>query len=405
MNVRRILANETKDQRPKTYFHIGLVIASLYTKPGRTAMFWRSLYKFLILFLVVSSTAQAQRIKDIASIAGVRSNMLVGYGLVVGLDGSGDQTSQTPFTVQSFKSMLKQYGIVLPANVQPQLKNVAAVALHTDLPAFSKVGQRIDITVSSLGNAKSLRGGSLLMTPLKGADGKVYAVAQGNLIVGGFGIAGGDGSKVTVNVPSVGRIPNGATVEREVPNPFASMSKIVLNLNRSDFTTAKRVVVAINKILGPDSAQALDAVSIQVLTPPTTTQKVEFVSFLENLEVEEDSAPARIIINSRTGTVVISSTVRVRPAAVSHGSLTVTITEDPLVSQPGALAGGSTAVVPRSQIDVAQEDSRMFLFKPGVSLNEIVRAVNQVGAAPGDLVAILEALKQAGSLTAELIVI
>jgi len=368
-------------------------------------MFWRSLYKILILFLVVTSTAQAQRIKDIASIAGVRSNQLVGYGLVVGLDGSGDQTSQTPFTVQSFKSMLKQYGIVLPANVQPQLKNVAAVALHTDLPPFSKLGQRIDITVSSLGNAKSLRGGSLLMTPLKGADGKVYAVAQGNLIVGGFGIAGGDGSKVTVNVPSVGRIPNGATVEREVPNPFGDMSKIVLNLNRSDFTTAKRVVQAINKILGPDSAQAIDAVSIQVLTPPTTTQKVEFVSFLENLEVEEDSAPARIIINSRTGTVVISSTVKVRPAAVSHGSLTVTITEDPLVSQPGALSGGTTAVVPRSQINVAQEDSRMFLFSPGVSLNEIVQAVNQVGAAPGDLVAILEALKQAGSLTAELIVI
>ena len=356
-------------------------------------MFWRSLYKILILFIVVTSTAQAQRLKDIASIAGVRSNQLVGYGLVVGLDGTGDQTSQTPFTVQSFKSMLKQYGIVLPANVQPQLKNVAAVALHTNLPPFSKLGQKIDITVSSLGNAKSLRGGSLLMTPLKGADGKVYAVAQGNLIVGGFGISGSDGSSVTVNVPSVGRIPSGAIVEREVPNPFSNMSKVVLNLNRSDFTTAKRVVQAINKVLGPDSAQAVDAVSIQVLTPPTTNQKVEFVSFLENLEIEEDAGPARIIINSRTGTVVISSTVRVRPAAVSHGSLTVTISEDPLVSQPGALSGGTTAVVPRTQINVAEEDSRMFLFSPGVSLNEIVRAVNQVGAAPGDLVAILEALK------------
>ena len=368
-------------------------------------MFWRSLYKILIIFLVAVSAAQAQRIKDIASIAGVRSNPLVGYGLVVGLDGTGDQTSQTPFTVQSFKSMLKQYGIVLPANIQPQLKNVAAVALHADLPPFSKPGQRIDITASSLGNAKSLRGGSLLMAPLKGADGKVYAVAQGNLIVGGFGISGSDGSKVTVNVPSVGRIPSGASVEREVPNPFSNMKKLVLNLNRSDFTTAKRVVQAINKILGPDSAQALDAVSIQVLTPPTTTQKVEFASFLENLEVEEGDAPARVIINSRTGTVVISSTVTVKPAAVSHGSLTVTIVEDPLVSQPGAFSGGTTAVVPRSQIDVTQEDSRMFLFSPGVSLNEIVRAVNQVGAAPGDLVAILEALKQAGSLTAELIVI
>lgn len=368
-------------------------------------MFWRNLYQLLILFFLVIHTADAQRLKDIASIAGVRSNHLVGYGLVVGLDGTGDQTSQTPFTVQSFKSMLKQYGIVLPANLNPQLKNVAAVALHADLPPFSKPGQRIDITVSSLGNAKSLRGGSLLMTPMKGADGKVYAVAQGNLIVGGFGIAGGDGSKVTVNVPSVGRIPNGATVERQVPNPFGNMQKLVLNLNTGDFTTAKRVVQAINKILGPDSAQAIDSVSIQVLTPPTTTQKVEFVSFLENLEIQPDESPARVIVNSRTGTVVISSTVRVKPAAVSHGSLTVTITEDPLVSQPNPLAGGDTAVVPRTQIDVAQEDSRMFLFSPGVSLNEIVRAVNQVGAAPGDLVAILEALKQAGSLTAELIVI
>jgi len=368
-------------------------------------MFWRGLCKVLIVFLVAVSAAEAQRIKDIASIAGVRSNQLVGYGLVVGLNGTGDQTSQTPFTVQSFKSMLKQYGVVLPAHVQPQLKNVAAVALHADLPPFSKPGQRIDVTVSSLGNAKSLRGGSLLMAPLKGGDGSVYAIAQGNLIVGGLGISGSDGSKITVNIPSVGRIPSGATVERAVPNPFNNMSKLVLNLNRSDFTTAKRVVQAINKVLGPDSAQAIDAVSIQVLTPPTTTQKVEFASFLENLEVEQADAPARVIVNSRTGTVVISSTVTVKPAAVSHGSLTVTIVEDPLVSQPQPFARGRTAVVPRSQISVTQEDSPMFLFSPGVSLNEIVTAVNQVGAGPGDLVAILEALKQAGALTAELIII
>ena len=368
-------------------------------------MLWRRLIVLFFVLLLAFTSAYAERIKDIASIAGVRDNHLVGYGLVVGLDGSGDQTSQTPFTTQSFKNMLQQYGIVLPEGVSPQLKNVAAVAIHTDLPAFSKPGQKIDITVSSLGNAKSLRGGSLLMAPLKGADGKIYAVAQGNLIVGGFGISGSDGSKVTVNVPSVGRIPNGATIEREVPNPFANMDQVVLNLNRSDFTTAKRVVDAINNILGPDSAHAIDAVSIQVLTPPTTTQKVEFVSFLENLQVSPDSAPARIIINSRTGTIVITDDVRVKRAAVAHGSLVVSVVSEPLVSQPGAFSEGTTEVVGRSEINIEQEEARMFLFRPGVSLRELVDAVNRVGAAPGDLVAMLEALKQSGSLTAELIVI
>ena len=359
----------------------------------------------LLSLLLISAQAQAQRIKDIASIAGVRNNSLVGYGLVVGLDGTGDQTTQTQFTIQSFKTMLKQYGISLPANITPQLKNVAAVSIHAELPPFSKPGQKIDVTVSSLGNAKGLRGGSLLMTPLKGVDNKIYALAQGNLIVGGFGVSGGDGSKVTVNIPTVGRIPDGATVEREVPNPFASMKQLVLNLNRGDFTTAKRVVQAINKVLGPDSAHAMDSVSIQVLTPPTPSQKVEFASFIENLQVTPDEAPARVIVNSRTGTIVISSQVRVNPAAVSHGSLTVTIAENTDVSQPNPLAGGNTVVTPNTQINVEQADSRMFMFNPGVSLNAIVQAVNQVGAAPGDLVAILEALKQAGALTAELIVI
>ena len=368
-------------------------------------MLWRRLILLFIILLLAFSSAYAERIKDIASIAGVRDNHLVGYGLVVGLDGSGDQTSQTPFTVQSFKNMLQQYGIVLPEGVTPQLKNVAAVAIHAGLPPFSKPGQKIDITVSSLGNAKSLRGGSLLMTPLKGVDSKIYAVAQGNLIVGGFGISGNDGSKVTVNIPSVGRIPNGATIEREVPNPFASMDQIVLNLNRSDFTTAKRVVNAINNILGPDSAHALDGVSIQVLTPPTTTQKVEFISFLENLQIAPDNGPARIIINSRTGTIVITADVRVKSAAISHGSLVVSVESNPIVSQPNALSGGVTTVVERSNINVEQEDARMFLFRPGISLRELVDAVNRVGAAPGDLVAMLEALKQSGSLTAQLIVI
>jgi len=368
-------------------------------------MLWRQVSIPVVILLLSINSVYAERIKDIASVAGVRDNHLVGYGLVVGLDGTGDQTTQTPFTVQSFKNMLQQYGIVLPAGVSPQLKNVAAVAIHADLPPFSKPGQKIDITVSSLGNAKSLRGGSLLMSPLKGADGKIYAVAQGNLIVGGFGVSGSDGSKVTVNVPSVGRIPSGASIEREVPNPFAKMDKVVLNLNRGDFTTANRVVQAINNVLGPDSAHALDAVSIQVLTPPTTSQKVEFVSFLENLKVSPDSAPARIIINSRTGTIVITADVRVKRAAVSHGNLVVSVTADPIVSQPGALSRGTTAVVARDQINVEQEDARMFLFRPGISLRELVDAVNRVGAAPGDLVAMLEALKSSGSLTAELIVI
>ncbi|HED36005.1 MAG TPA: flagellar basal body P-ring protein FlgI [Gammaproteobacteria bacterium] len=366
-------------------------------------MFWRCI---TVLILLISPGLQAERIKDIASVAGVRSNQLVGYGLVVGLDGTGDQTTQTPFTIQSFNNMLQQYGIIVPPGTRPQLKNVAAVAIHADLPAFGKAGQKIDITVSSLGNSKSLRGGSLLMAPLKGADGKVYAVAQGNLIVGGFGISGSDGSKVTVNVPSVGRIPSGATIEREVPNPFAKMEKVVLNLNRGDFTTAKHVVEAINNILGPDSAHALDAVSIQVLTPPTTSQKVEFVSFLENIIVSPGKAPARIIVNSRTGTIVITDEVRVKRAAVAHGNLVVSVTADPIVSQPGgAFNDGTTTVVGRDRIDIEQEDARMFLFRPGISLRELVDAVNRVGAAPGDLVAMLEALKQSGSLSAELIVI
>ena len=356
--------------------------------------------KFLTLLALILTADQAiaQRIKDIASVAGVRSNHLVGYGLVVGLDGTGDQTSQTPFTVQSFKNMLTQYGITLPANMNLQLKNVAAVSLHSELPPFIKPGQSIDVTVSSIGNAKSLRGGSLLMAPLRAADGQIYAIAQGNLIVGGFGVAGSDGSKVTVNVPSVGRIPNGALVERGVPNPFAQMDQVVLNLNRGDFTTAYRVADTINETLGPGTAKAVDGVSISVSAPLDVSQRVEFVSFLENLTVQPGEAAAKVIVNSRTGTVVISSNVTVSPAAVSHGSLTVTITADPIVSQPEPFSQGQTAVV-------SQEESRMFKFSPGTSLDEIVRAVNQVGAAPGDLVAILEALKQAGALDAELVVI
>lgn len=364
-----------------------------------------------ILFFVVISTlfspaGHAERLKDIAKLSGVRDNQLVGYGLVVGLDGSGDQTTQTPFTVQSLKSMLARLGVAVPANVDPQLKNVAAVMVHADLPAFAKAGQTIDITVSSLGNAASLRGGSLLMTPLKGADGRTYALAQGNLIVGGFGAAGADGSSITVNVPSAGRIPNGATVEIELANPLESLDYLVFNLNKADFTTATRVSQEINDVLGVGTAQPIDAGSVRVLAPESLADKVAFLSVVENVEVDPGSAPAKVIVNSRTGTVVIGSHVRVDPAAVSHGSLTVTISENYQASQPEPFARqGETVVVPQTTISVDQENSRMFVFDAGVSLDELVRAVNAVGAAPGDLVAILEALERVGALHAQLVVI
>ncbi len=358
--------------------------------------------------VVVLSTTQfagAERIKDLATVAGVRSNQLLGYGLVVGLDGTGDQTSQTPFTVQTLRNLLNQLGITVPPEVDPNLKNVAAAIVTAELPPFAKPGQTVDVTVSSIGNAKSLRGGTLLMTPLKGVDGQVYAVAQGNLVSSGFGGEGADGSRITVNVPSAARIPNGATVERTVPNPFGRDSRLVLNLHSPDFTTATRLSATINRALGPATAAPIDATSIQVNAPRDNGQRVEFVAMLENLTLRPGEAPARVIVNSRTGTVVIGSTVRVRPAAISHGNLVVTITERAEVSQPLEFSQGRTEVIPKSDVQITEEDSRMFLFDPGVSLDELVKAVNQVGAAPGDLVAILQALKQAGALQAQLIII
>ncbi|MBI3771295.1 MAG: flagellar basal body P-ring protein FlgI [Gammaproteobacteria bacterium] len=358
------------------------------------------------LALIINSVpVMAERIKDLATVAGVRSNQLVGYGLVVGLDGTGDQTSQAPFTVQSLKSMLSQFGITIPPDVNPQLKNVAAVSVSAELPPFAKSGQKIDVTVSSIANAKGLRGGTLLMTPLKGADGNIYAVAQGNLVVGGFGAGGSDGSKITVNIPSVGRIPGGANVERPAPTPFGSEDSLVLNLFSPDFTTANRLSDAINDKIGLGTAQPIDASSIAVQAPRDHGQRVAFVSMLEQLTLEPGERSARVVINSRTGTVVIGRYVRVTSAAVTHGSLTVAISEKPTVSQPAPLAGGSTVVVPSSDVQVRQEKNKMFMFEPGISLDEIVRAVNGVGASPGDLVAILEALKEAGALRAELIVI
>jgi len=359
-----------------------------------------------LVLLLHSGVGRAERIKDMAQVQGVRTNQLIGYGLVVGLDGTGDQTSQAPFTVQSLKNMLAQLGVTVPSNVSPQLKNVAAVSVHAVMPAFVKPGQTIDITVNSIANAKSLRGGSLLVTPLHGLDGQIYAIAQGNLIVSGFGVEGSDGSKLTVNVPSSGRIPNGATIERAVASQFAQGDAIILNLNSPDFTTATRLVESVNKGVGDGAATIIDGGSVKVRAPPDATQRVAFLSTVENLQVEPASAAARVIINSRTGTVVIGSNVRVSPAAVSHGSLSVTIKEEQTVSQPGPLsAQGRTTVTSSSSIKVDQGSNRMFLFKPGVELEQIVRAVNEVGAAPGDLVAILEALREAGALQAELIVI
>jgi flagellar P-ring protein precursor FlgI len=351
------------------------------------------------------SPAQAERIKDLATVAGVRNNQLVGYGLVVGLDGTGDQTSQAPFTIQSIANMLQKFGVTIPPGTNPQLKNVAAVTVTAELPPFAKPGQTIDITVASIGNASSLRGGNLLLTPLRGVDGQVYAFAQGSVVVSGFGVNGKDGSRISLNVPSSGRIANGASVERAVPTQFGGDPHLVLNLNTPDFTTAAHLATAINRILGADTAEALDAVSIRVIAPADPNQRIAYLATLEGIEVDPGDAPARVIINSRTGTVVISSHVRVTPAAVAHGSLSVTITERPEVTQPAPFSAGQTTVTPRSSVDVQQADQRMFVFNAGVSLDEIVRAVNQVGAAPGDLVAILEALRQAGALRAELVVI
>ena len=359
----------------------------------------------LCLMLLLPVLARADRLKDMVDIQGVRDNQLIGYGLVVGLTGTGDKTSQTPFTTQTFRNMMSQFGISVPPNLEPKLKNVAAVSVHAMLPPFVKPGQKIDVTVSSLGNASSLRGGTLLMTPLKGADGRPYAIAQGELIVSGFGAEGADGSKITVNVPSAGRIPSGAIVEVAPPNPFLESNTLTLNLRNPDFSTARAVTDEINNLLGPGVARSMDATSIVVSAPADPSQRVAYLSVLENLDIAPAQPSARVIINSRTGTIVIGNNVKVFPAAISHGSLTVAITEKQQISQPGAFSGGTTQAAQSSQIDVKQENRRMFLFEEGTTLDEIVRAVNRVGVAPGDLMAILEALKQAGALRAQIIVI
>ena len=358
-----------------------------------------------LILALISTPAAAQRLKDLAGVEGVRTNQLVGYGLVVGLDGTGDQTTQTPFTIQTFRNMLRQFGIQIPPGFEPQLKNVAAVTVNANLPPFAKPGQQIDVTVSSIGNAKSLRGGTLLITPLKGLNNEIYAVAQGNLVVGGFGGEGKDGSSITVNVKSGGRIPNGAMVERPAPNGFSDAEFIVFNLHRNDFTTARRVTEQINDTFGPGVAESRDATSIAVRGPVDSSQRIAFLSVLENLEIEPGHSSAKVIINSRTGTIVIGQHVEVLPAAITHGSLSVTISENADVSQPNAFGQGRTVVTPQSDVAVEQGGNRMFYFNPGVALQDIVAAVNEVGAAPGDLMAILEALREAGALRAEIVVI
>ncbi len=357
----------------------------------------------VIVSVALPGFAEAARIKDIANVGGVRSNQLIGYGLVVGLNGTGEKNNA--FSEQSFRTMLNNFGIKVDPSVRPKIKDVAPVIVHADLPPFAKPGQVIDVTVSAIGEAKSLRGGTLLQTFLKGVDGNIYAVAQGSLVVSGLGVEGADGSKVVVNTPTVGRIANGATVEREVPSAFNIGDTINLNLVRADFTTAKRVAGAINSKYGNGTATAVDGVTIRIQAPRDSNQRVAYLSQIENLDVEQGNEAARIIVNSRTGTIVIGQNVRLRPVAITHGGLTVSIKENTQVSQPEPFSDGQTVVVPNSNISVTEKTGKMFKLDTGTTLDDLVRAINQVGMAPGDLMSVLEALEQAGAIEGELVII
>jgi flagellar P-ring protein precursor FlgI len=381
-------------------------------------MSWLSYFKhflsrslFCLILAMLPTTGFADRIKDLAAIAGVRSNQLVGYGLVVGLSGTGDKS--LGITLQSMQSMVSRFGMVTDTSGLSG-DNSAAVMVTAELPAFTKPGQTLDVTVSTLGPAESLRGGTLLMTPLLGADGETYAIAQGNMVVGGLGVSGDDGSSLTVNVPTVGRVPQGAMVERMVASPFMTGDYLVFNLHRGDFSTAANVAEAINKIFGNDVAVPLDASSIRVRAPGDLSQRVSFASLVEEVVVEPSTPPAQVIVNSRTGTIIIGGNVRVTPAAITHGSLTVRVRENPtqtaqnktktegakVTTEPAAPLQGQD-----SDIEVSEAKARAFVFDPGTELSNIVDAINAVGAAPSDLVAILEALKVSGALRAELIII
>ena len=349
--------------------------------------------------------AQAARLKEVASVQGVRTNQLVGYGLVVGLDGTGDQTTSTPFTTQSMNALLQQMGVTVPAGTSMQLKNVAAVLVTAQLPPFAQPGQQVDVTVSSLGNSKSLRGGTLIATPLKGADGQIYALAQGNLIVGGAG-ASAAGSKVQINHLSAGRVPEGATVERAVPTPLNQGEYLQLDLNSHDYNTAREVARAVNARMGAGVAQALDGRVVRVRMPESPDARVAFMADIENLPLDLAPPAAKIVINARTGSVVVNQTVTVSPCAVAHGNLSVTISSTPVISQPSALStGGTTVSRDKADITIRQEPGSLIQLPAGTKLAEVVKGLNSLGATPQDLLAILQAMKTAGALNAEIEVI
>ena len=361
---------------------------------------------FTLVFLLLGSSAHAARIKEIASIEGVRSNQLTGFGLIVGLDGTGDQTTQMPYTTQGLSNYMRQLGMTLPAAQlsQLQMKNVAAVLVTAQLPAFARPGQTLDINVSSVGNAKSLKGGTLIATPLKGADGEVYAMAQGNLIVAGAGASAG-GSKVTVNHLSVGRIPDGAQVERAVPTSLLEGNSISLSLNASDFQTARKVAAAVNQRFGAGMAVALDGRTVQVLAPASPNERISFIAEMEELPVESSVQAARVIINARTGSIVLNQAVSLGACAIAHGNLSISISNTPSVSQPNALSGGQTTVTEKASIDIKAEPGKLIQIPASAQLADVVKALNSLGATPQDLLAILQAIKSAGALNAELEVI
>ncbi len=382
-----------------------MTVGSGQGKGMRTSILKRVVWlAFAASCTLISAHSNAERIKDLASVQGVRHNQLIGYGLVVGLDGSGDQTTQTPFTVQSIINMLSNLGVTLPPGTSLQLKNVAAVMVTATLPPFARNGQQIDVTVSSMGNAKSLRGGTLLMAPLKGADGNVYAVAQGNVLVGGAGASAG-GSKVQINHLSVGRISGGATVERVVPTQLGEGEFVYLELNTTDFGTVQRMVEAINRNVGADIARAEDGRRIRVRAPADADSRVAFLGRIENIDLQPQQTAAKVIVNGRTGSVVMNQSVAIDTCAVAHGGLSVTVSSEPQVSQPAPLSGGQTVVTERADIQVAQQGGSLLTLKAGASLAEVVKALNAIGATPLDLIAILQAMKAAGALRAELEII
>lgn len=369
----------------------------------RPAIITRLFSLLLPLLALIAVPAHAERVKDLGTFQGVRPNQLTGYGIVVGLAGTGDDSLD--YATQGMKGVVSRFGLTLPQGVNPALKNAAAVLVTADLPAFAKPGQRLDITVSALGKAKSLRGGTLILTPLRGADNEIYAMSQGNLAVGGLGVSGADGSQVSVNIPSAGRIPGGATVERAVATGFDTAPTLTFNLAEADLTTALRVADGVNRAFGDRRARAMDAVSIAIDATPGAEDRIMMMGMIENIEISPADAPAKVIVNARTGTVVINGAVRIHPAAVAHGKLTVSVNENPQIVQPAPFSQGQTAVQQSSSISIDQEKKPMVNFKGGASLADIVKAVNAIGASPADMVAILEALKQAGAMKAELVVL